>query len=281
MGIVVVFHCLKNSISFIFHMDVILFMQMYEDTMRSCSRTLRILEVLASAKEMGVTDIAGAVGFHKSTVYRFLDTLVKEGYVIQNPETEKYRLSFKVLRLGYNLLSNMDLRNIARPFMEHLAHVTKETVYLTTMDDGMVLYLDKVNLTENLQTFHKVGDRNFVHCTATGKVQAAFLPEDKVDAIINRWGMPRCAKNTITDPDDFKKHLNEIRQCGYAVDDIEAEDDVRCVAAPIRDYTGNVAAGLSISGPATRMTLEKIKKELVPIVVETADDISRKLGYEK
>jgi len=256
-------------------------MQIREDTMRSCSRTLRILEVLASGKEMGVTDIGNAVGLHKSTVYRFLDTLEKEGYVIQNPETEKYRLSFKVLRLGYNLLSNMDLRNTARPFMEHLAHITRETIYLTTLDEGQVLYLDKINLTENLQTFHKVGDKNYMHSTATGKVQAAFLPEEKVDAIIGTWGLPPRTKNTITDPGIFKEHLGKIRKCGFAIDDIEAEDDVRCIAAPIRDYTGNVIAGLSISGPATRMTPERIQKDLVSVVVETADDISRKLGYEK
>lgn len=254
-------------------------MQKNKNLLRSCLRTLRILEVLSSGKEFGVTEIGKYTGLHKSTVYRFLDTLEHEGYVTQNLETEKYKLSFKILSLGFNLISSMDVRNTARPFMENLARVTGETVYLTIVDACQIIYIDKVNFTENLQTFHKAGDKNFVHCTASGKAQAAFLSDAEFNYIIQKWGLPKQTKNTITELKILKEQLSEIKICGYAIDDKESEDDVMCIASPIFDYTGNVIAGLSISGPITRITLEKIKQDYSRLIVKTSSDISRELGY--
>jgi len=247
--------------------------------MRSCIRTLRILEVLSSGKELGVTEIGKYAGLHKSTAYRFLDTLEHEGYVTQNPETEKYKLSYKILSLGFNLIGKMDVRNAARPYMEKLARLTGETIYLTIVDSGQIIYIDKVNFTENLQTFHKVGDKNYVHCTASGKAQIAFFPESEIYNIIQMWGLPKQTNNTITNVDVLKEQLEEIRSRGYAIDDRESEEDVRCVASPVFDYTGNVVAALSISGPITRMTLEKLENDYSHLIVKATADVSKELGY--
>ncbi|WP_213950580.1 IclR family transcriptional regulator [Tepidanaerobacter syntrophicus] len=249
-----------------------------KNLLRSCLRTLEILEALSCGKELGVTEIGKYTNLHKSTVYRFLDTLEHKGYVTQNPETGKYKISFKILNLGFNLISNMDIRTVARPFMEDLARKTGETVYLTMIDAGQIIYIDKVNFTENLQTFHKVGDKNFVHCTASGKAQAAFLPEEEFDYIIQKWGLPKQTKNTITDIDILKKQLDKVKALGYAIDNRESEDDVMCVASPIFDYTGNVVASLSISGPITRINLEKINRDYSQLILKAAADISRELG---
>lgn len=146
------------------------------------------------------------------------------------------------------------------------------------IDAGQIIYIDKVNFTENLQTFHKVGDKNFVHCTASGKAQAAFLSEEEFDYIIQKWGLPKQTKNTITDIDVLKKQLDKVKALGYAIDNRESEDDVMCVASPIFDYTGNVVASLSISGPITRINLEKINRDYLQLILKTATDISRELG---
>lgn len=247
--------------------------------MRTCVRTLRILEALSSGEKLSVSELGRMLGLHKSTVYRFLETLCREGYVVQDPHDEKYRLSLKILRLGHNLLSNLDYRNVARPYLEQLAAQTGETAYLAVLDEGQVLYLDRVSLTDKLQTMCKIGDRNFVHCTALGKAQIAYLPEEKVEQIISMWGMPALTSHTITDLGVLKERLAEVRKLGYAVDDVEAEDDVRCVAAPIRDYTGSVVAAVSVSGPSSRVTLERIHLELAKAVAHTARQISLELGY--
>ncbi len=254
-------------------------MQDDKKLLRSCLRTLRILEVLSSGKEMGVTEIGKYAGLHKSTAYRFLDTLEHEGYVKQNPETEKYKLSYKVLSLGFNLIEKMDVRNAARPYMEKLDRVTGETIYLTIVDSSQILYIDKVNLTENLQTFHKVGDKNYVHCTASGKAQIAFFSEAEFNDIFQKWGLPKQTMNTITDINVLKEQLKEVRIRGYAIDDRESEEDVMCVASPIFDYTGNVVAALSISGPITRLTVKKIERDFSHLIVDVTADVSKELGY--
>jgi DNA-binding IclR family transcriptional regulator len=254
-------------------------MQNNKKLLRSCLRTLRILEVLSSGEEMGVTEIGKYTGLHKSTAFRFLETLEHEGYVKQNPDTEKYRLSYKVLSLGFNLIEKMDVRIAARPHMEKLAIMTGETVYLTIVDSGQILYIDKVNLTENLQTFHKVGDKNYVHCTASGKAQIAFFSEAEFNDIFQKWGLPKQTKNTITDINVLKEQLKEVRIRGYAIDDRESEEDVMCVASPIFDYTGNVVAALSISGPITRLTVKKIERDFSHLIVDVTADVSKELGY--
>nr|WP_275589218.1 IclR family transcriptional regulator C-terminal domain-containing protein [Sporohalobacter salinus] len=124
----------------------------------------------------------------------------------------------------------------------------------------------------------QIGSRGPVHSTGVGKAITAYLDEKEIDNIIEKWGMPKRTKNTITDLQDFKEHLDLIKKRGYAVDDIENEPGIRCVAAPIFDYNGEVIAAVSVSGPTMRVTKERISK-LAKKVKETGLQISYRLGY--
>ena len=150
------------------------------------------------------------------------------------------------------------------------------------LDQNKALYIDKVDLHARqggLQMVSRLGSRIPLHCTAVGKVLLAYMPETDAEIIIQNVSSEQRTGNTITDPAELKQHLKMIRARGYAIDDEENEEGVRCVAAPIRNEIGQVIAAMSVSGPSTRITIEKIDDSLKSRVTETAMRISRKLGF--
>lgn len=245
---------------------------------QSLDRALNILEVLGNnPKGLGVTDLSHEVDLHKSTVHRLLMTLAQRGYVEQDKETDKYKLGIKIVELSSKILSNMELRNVARPFLEELMEIANEVVHLCVLREGEIVYIDKVEF-PSIRMYSQVGRRAPVHCTGVGKAILAYLPQDKVINILKTKGMPAKTPNTITNLTDMLSHLQEIRQLGYAVDEIEHELGIRCIAAPIFDHTGEVMASISIAGPESRLTKERVPK-LAPIVKDFAFKISQRLGY--
>lgn len=246
---------------------------------QSLDRALKILEVLGNhPKGLGVTNLASEVDLHKSTVHRLLVTLAQRGFVEQDRDTEKYKLGLKILELSNKILTHMELRQEARPFLEELMEYANEVVHLCVMHEGEVVYIDKIEFPDAIRMFSQIGRRQPVHCTGVGKAILAYLPENKVVEILESKGMPRKAPNTITDIKEMLEHLKKIRQRGYAIDDVENEIGIRCIAAPIFNHTGEVIASLSIAGPESRLTSERIP-ELGAKVKETGLKISRRMGY--
>lgn len=251
-----------------------------DNIVQSVDRAGDILETLAKNKNgCGVTEISNILGLHKSTVHRILATLLRKGYVEKDLESGNYKLGIKILLLGASILDRMDLRNIARPYIQDLSNKTKEIVHIAILDEGKAVYIDKVESpNRSIRMYSQVGKRAPLHCTAVGKVLLAGLRDEEVEKILNREGMPRFTSTTITDIQKMKNELSKIRKQGYGLDETEHEEEIRCVAAPIFDRNGKVVASISISVPIIYLTGDRMG-ELTAEILETAKEISYQLGY--
>ncbi|MCC3144531.1 IclR family transcriptional regulator [Halanaerobium sp. Z-7514] len=246
---------------------------------KSLDRALTILEKLVESENgMGVTELSRELGLHKSTVYRLLDTLKYRGYLEKNEDNQKYIAGIKLFELSSRVLNDIDSRIRVRPYLEELMEKTKETIHLGILDDGEIIYLDKVESTATIRMYSQVGRRVPVHSTSLGKAILAHLPENKVREIINKKGLEAKTENTITDIDKLLKHLKKVKKQGYAVDDEEQEENIRCIAAPIFNHKGEVISSFSLSAPISRMGEERMEK-LKKLIVEYSSKMSRSLGY--
>lgn len=247
------------------------------------ARGLRVLEQLAAdaqdgASVTGVTELADALGLHKSTALRLLLTLERCGYVEQDEVTRGFRLRWKLFELGSALLMRGDLVREARPVLERLAQTTGEVVHLSVLDDGEVVYVDKVDTPATIRMYSRVGRKSPVHCTGVGKAILAFLSPAEVDRIVATKGLRKYTERTLTRREDLEADLARIRETGVAFDDEEHEVGIRCVAAPIRNHLGQAVASLSVAGPAFRMTEER-QRALADPVSRLSRTISERLGF--
>lgn len=248
---------------------------------QSIDRALDILEVLANEEgPLRLTELSRRLSLHKSTTHRLLSSLIQRKYVDQDPETGKYRLGLKVFEIGSLVFNKMELRVEARPFLEELMQKTLETVHLVILDEGQAIYIDKVESPQKIRMYSEIGKRTPLHCTSVGKALLAYLPEPELNRILRDLDYRRFTPNTITSAEELKEHLARVRSQGFAIDDAEHEEGIRCVAAPIFNYTGKVIATISVSGPTIRVTRERLN-ELIPIVMEVSQRISRRLGYNQ
>lgn len=249
------------------------------ELVQSVDRTLTILEVLSDYSDgLGITDISERVNLHKSTVYRLLSTISYKGYVVQDEETSKYKITFKLFELGSKKVEKLDLLNCSKPYTKALMESVNEVVHLVIREDTEIVYIDKVEANNTISMASRVGKRNPMYCTATGKGMLAFMPEEEVLKVWNSSKIIKLTKNTNTDFILFKKELQTINKTGYAIDNEENEIGVRCVSAPIFNINGEIAGAVSISGPVHRITEDKIdfiSKE----VLKYASLISEELGY--
>ncbi|MGE5573646.1 MAG: IclR family transcriptional regulator [Bacteroidota bacterium] len=245
----------------------------------SVARALDILDCLAAhRREVGVTEVSQELGVHKSTVSRVLATMESRGYVSRNGTSGKYCLGMRLVELASYRLEQIDLRSQARPFLEELVQATGETAHLAVFDHGKVVYVDKVDTPQTLMMRSKIGYRVFAHCTALGKAILATLPDELVEQVINEKGLPRFTPNTIVDPLALKEHLRRVRAQGYAVDDEEHEEGIRCAAAAILDHAGRVVGALSVSGPTLRVSRQDVET-IANLVRDSARRLSVSLGY--
>jgi IclR family transcriptional regulator, KDG regulon repressor len=251
-----------------------------ENMVKSVSRALDIITLVSLKKGgLGVTEIANQIDINKSSVYRILSTLVQYGYIEQDSETGRYKLGYKFLEVSSKLLESIDLRSEARPFLQELENVTNEVIHLVVYDQGEVVYIEKLEGNETLRMHSKVGKRAPMHCTSVGKAILAYLPSNVVVDILDRKGMPMHTDKTITNKDDFLQELIQVRKKGYALDLEENEYGITCIAVPIFDHLGKVAAAISISGPTMRMT-DKRLVELQTHMIHIGKQISKRLGFE-
>jgi DNA-binding IclR family transcriptional regulator len=252
---------------------------------QAIARAALILDTLGQ-KPQGVSlrELSAEVALPKGTTHRLLSSLAYFGYVRQDLTTRDYLLGFRLVELGNRLLNQLDLRTEAKPLLLELGRRVKETVHLVILDQNEVLYIDKVESDENpggLRMASRIGSRTQAHSCAVGKMLLADLSEDQLDEYITQQGLPKLTERTLTDPAQLKEHLKAVRKRGYAVDDEENEQGIRCVAAPIRNESGRVIAATSISGPAIRITRERIRDTLQREIMETAASISNRLGFRE
>lgn len=248
-----------------------------DQLLSTVQNALRILRSFAIAEpEKRVTDLASELGLGKSTVSRLLATLASEGFVVQDRETKKYRLGFSVLTLNTVLTSNMEVNRESLPVLERLVHELGETAHIATLAGTDVGYLNVVECKRPIPILSHVGRRNPVHCTSSGKVLLAYQNKSVINQFVDR-GLERYTANTITDADEFRSILANIKAQEYGTSVSEIREGVASIAAPIRDYTGRVVYALTVVGPMQRLHVHN------PVVADkvklASREISRRLGY--
>lgn len=244
-------------------------------------RALGILDLLATeGPELAPAELSGQLVLHKSTLHRLLQVLEQHRLVDKNPHSGKYRLGLRLFEFGTKAVAHIDLRERVRPYLERLVYETGETAHLCILDRGEMLSLANVESSRTLRTPSTVGHRIPVHCTAAGKAVLAFLPESELNALLKKRDLKTYTRNTITSLRRLKAELQLIRKRGYAVDNEEIEEGLKCIAAPIRDYSGGVIASMSIAGPVFRITKDKTSS-MARSVIEAANQLSAELGYRQ
>lgn len=248
-------------------------------TIQSVSHALDVLEQFAGeADELGVTELSKRLKLHKNNVFRLLATLEARGYIEQNRQTENYRLGVRCLRIGQRFIEQLGLLRQAHPIMADVARAARETSLITVMQGTGVVPLDAVEAEQPVRLVSRIGEALPVHCTAAGKALLAYADDGTRSALPD--SLPRYTDRTIVELQALHQQLKKIAENGYAIDLGEHIEDVRSVAVPVRDYTRAVVGALAVSGPAYRLTQERIDKEIVPLMVRAGQDLSRHLGFE-
>lgn len=242
---------------------------------------LHVLEVLASIDTddgLTLTELSRVLGMHRTTLLRILTTLQARDFVTRDYATDRYRVGLRVLSISGAVLRNLDIRQIARPILQELCTRVEELVLLTVLSEAAIVTIDRFegNLTLSLRT--ALGERRPMYCTASGKALLAYMPDDVVEGILAA-GMPAMTPRTITSREMMRQHLVEIKQRGFAWDDEERLEDLRCVAAPIFGHDGTAIAAVSVVTFAMRTSW----KQLLQLGEDTrhaAVGISRLLGHK-
>ncbi len=246
--------------------------------MHSLERTAAVLRTLGEAgRPLSPAEISGQTGIPRPTVYRLLQTLAREGFV--TPVGRGFAIGATVLWLAARRLEQLELRTVGRPVLRELRDRTGETVHLAVLEGGQVVYVEKVESPGPIRMASMVGRIFPAHSTALGKAMLAYLPREQVEEILARHGLPARTPNTITTPQRLFEELALIRARGFAIDNVENEEGIRCVGAPVFDHTGAVAGAVSVSGSVATISLERARRELGPLVREAAERISRALGW--
>jgi IclR family transcriptional regulator, KDG regulon repressor len=240
---------------------------------QSLTRGLHILDLLSQTQDgTSVTELADALGVDKASASRLASTLAHNGYAERDEATRRYHLGPRVVTLSRSVLTRLPLREAAKPFLRRLMERTGECAHLAVQSQGMALYVDQVESPATLRVNVQVGQMGPLHCTALGKILLAFTGTPVPETLESHTA------RTITDPSALGRALEEVRRAGYAVDDEEFDPGVRCIAVPAVDFRGKVVGSMGISGPATRVTRERLP-ELAAIVVEEGKSLGERLSF--
>jgi DNA-binding IclR family transcriptional regulator len=245
--------------------------------LRSVNRAIRALEIIAENGELGVTELGGHLGVHKSTASRLAATLADHGLLDRDPAGGRYRLGFGILRLAAAAVADVDLTMVGRPVEEELAEETRETVNLGVRSGDGVVYVDQVNGARSIVSVSWVGRRTPFHCTASGKVLLAWMDDPDRDGLLS-LPLARATDKTETDPTALLAQLADVKRRGWAQTVGELEEGLNAVAAPVFRGDGTVLAALSVSGPAFRLRAIDLPR-VAKATVDAAVGISQRLGY--
>jgi DNA-binding IclR family transcriptional regulator len=250
------------------------------NNVQSLERALTLLNVLSEYPEgIQISRLSEKVGLSKSTTHRLLSALLAMYYVVKDEATEKYMLGLQLLYLTRNILNSLDVVRVAKPFLQKLSRDVNETIHLCIEDNGEVMYVDKIESNQTIRMFSRIGSRAPMYCTAVGKILLSGMKEEVFQKTAAKFTFAARTERTITTMEELVKEVANAKKLGYALDNIENEEGVRCIAAPIFDYQGKVIASFSISGPSNRITMQRINDELIDKMRETTAEISRQLGY--
>jgi IclR family transcriptional regulator, KDG regulon repressor len=244
----------------------------------SLVKAVDILRCFEGRGEIGVSEIASSLGFHKSTAFSLITTLERLGLLEKSGENHKYRLGMELFRLGS--MVSLNVRHLARYDLERLQEEVKETVHLARRNDLYILFLERFESSYAMKIYTVDAKPLQIYATAVGKAMLSTLRDDELEILMRRMQFEKLTENTISSPEEFIEEIRLIRKKGYAVDNEEYEDGLYCIGAPLLDWTGKAEYAISVSGPKVRTAGDK-REHIVERVKETAAKISLKLGYKK
>ena len=248
-----------------------------KNMMSGVSRTIRILEVLSKKGELNLESLAKETDLPKATLLRFLATLQQLGYVFRD-DADRYSLTLRLFSVGSRALSQNDLISKARPFAKKLYKDLGETVHMGILEDNSAVYVLKEESSYTLRMYSRVGKVIPLYCTAIGKIFLAEKSQKELDAYLRATVLKPFTVRTIKTREALMDQLELTRKRGWAIDDQEHEDNIMCIAAPIRDYTGSVIASISVSWPLFRFNKDDFEKATREIM-DSANGLSQVLGY--
>ncbi len=240
---------------------------------------LDVIECLnGESRAYGASDLARRLGINRTRVFRILKTLEARGYVDFDPNTQAYRLGVKFLQIGENVRERLDLRREAEPVLVELARQTGDSAHLLILRGDRAVTIDRRQGENRLQVASPIGQSLPLYAGASPKILLAYLSEAEQDRIIRSTEFEAFTDNTIRNADQLRRCLKAIRREGYVVDEEDYERGVYAIGAPVRDDTGRVIAGISLTTPETRYSPGR-RKELIALVIEAGRKLSEKLGY--
>ncbi len=251
--------------------------------MNSIEKSIQILNYLSNVeRSVGINELSLKLSFPKSTVHRILNSLLGYSLVDQEKNTSKYRLGLRILEYSNSFYNSFDFRQIAKPTLKKICTETGLTTFLTAWYNGRGICIDSIAPSQNVNTnlFVEIGKEMPFHCAASAKVLLAYQPPDDIKRIINEKSLQKYTSKTIVDPKKLEENLLEIRHKGFAICEEELEEGIKAVAAPVKDINRETIASITITGLFKRISSSNID-ELTDIVVNSAKEISKKIGYKK
>jgi len=249
-----------------------------EYAVQAVNNAIDILDLLGDTEgELSMSEIGAKLSLTRSNVNKLLATLEGFGYVEYNRYTGNFRLGVKTFQISQAYINKLNLIEISVQILTMVREKLNESVYISVLRDGNVVYLNMVETDHAVRVLPRIGNVGPAYATATGKAQLAYKSNEEIERLYKE-GLTKVTDNTIADVDELEEELEKVKKQGYAIDDEEYEMDVRCVGAPIFDFMNNVIAGISVSAPLERLSEERIEKEVIPVIVEAAEKLSGKFG---
>ncbi len=246
-------------------------------SVQALDRGLKILSVVAERDALSLSEIAARSGIAASTAYRMLTTLGHHGMVEFDPEAQLWSVGVDAYRIGSAFLRRRKLVDRARAVMQELMEATGETANLGVAEDDCVVFVSQVETHQAIRAFFRPGTRSPFHASGIGKAVLASLPADRVAALLKRSAMETFTPKTLSDPAALARDLEAGRARGFAIDDEERNEGMRCVAAAIFNEFGEPVAGISVSGPTVRVTPERTAA-FGPMVARAAAEVTKAIG---
>lgn len=245
-------------------------------SVQALERGLNLLAIIAEADGLSLTSIAQRAGIAPSTAHRILTTLKANGFV-QDDSHGNYLIGVQAFRAGSAFLRNRKLADVGRITLRRLMEESGETANIAIEIEGAVVFISQMESHRSIRAFHRPGARGPMHASSLGKAMLAALTDEAVAQKLHRVGMPRLTERTIVDPDALLADLAIVRKRGWAIDDEEQAEGMRCVGAAVYNEHGEVIGAISVSGPTVRVTEERLG-ELGPMVKRAAAEITERVG---
>ncbi|HUN53336.1 MAG TPA: IclR family transcriptional regulator [Candidatus Sulfotelmatobacter sp.] len=245
---------------------------------QSLARAFAIMEAVARNRDgANLATISKSVGLHTSTTFHLLKTLAALGYVKQSKESKRYRIGRSLFALAASALDEIEMVNLATPVLEELSRETGESGHFAVRRGDSVIVIARTNGSGAFQLTDRVGVTRPAHCTALGKVILAALDGGQFERFVARTTLAASTPRSITDAERLRREIDEARRSGIAFDDGEFDAEVRCVAVPVHDFTGQVVGALGISGPVWRLTIPAMQSRAA-VVQAAAARLSASFG---